>query len=108
MNPSSVSSLLRWALVIDTVSCTATGLLLLVGAGLLEAYLGLPAMLLRYAGALLLPFAGRVAYLAARRRVSRFLAWGVIGGNTLWAVGSVLLLSGWVSPTALGIVIMLV
>lgn len=108
MNTSSALTLLRWALVIDAVSCTAAGLLLLAAADVLEAYLGLPAVLLRGAGGILLPFAGLTAYLATRRRMSRFLVWAVIGGNALWAVDSVLLLlTGWVSPTALGIAFVL-
>lgn len=109
MNTSSALTLLRWTLVIDAVSCTAAGLLLLAAADVLEAYLGLPAALLHSAGGILLPFAGLTAYLATRRRMSRFLVWAVIGGNALWAVDSVLLLlTGWVSPTALGIAFVLV
>lgn len=87
----------------DAATCVATGLLLLLGSGLLEQYLGLPAGLLRYAGLSLLPFAVLLVYLAAREHLTPGAVWAVIGLNALWTVDSVLLLlTGWVSPTELG------
>ncbi|MGE0726318.1 MAG: hypothetical protein AB7O45_18235, partial [Alphaproteobacteria bacterium] len=66
--------------------------------------LGLPAALLRGAGIVLLPFAALVAWLGTRREVARGAVWAVVVVNALWAIDSiVLLLTGWVAPTGLGI-----
>jgi len=69
------------------------------GAGLL----GLPASLLRYAGAALIPFVAFVAYVGTRDRLARPAVWTVIVCNALWAAGSLLLLT-WLAPTVLGYV----
>ena len=75
------------------------------GAGPVEELTGIPAALLWYAGLGLFPFAAFVAYLATRETVSRMGVWAVIVCNALWAADSLLLLaSGWVEPTGLGIV----
>jgi len=52
-----ISTFLRWTLLADAATCVATGLLMMLGSGQLEQFLGLPAGLLRYAGVSLLPFA---------------------------------------------------
>jgi hypothetical protein len=97
------SSFVRRILVADAAISGATGLLMLAGSGLLEGLLGVPAALLRYAGATLLPFAFAVAWLARRDDVSAAGVWAVIAANALWAVDSVaLLFTGWVAPTPLG------
>lgn len=94
---------LRRVLLLDAIASGATGALMLAGSGLLQSWLGLPAMLLRFAGASLLPFAALVAWLALRARLSRAGVWAVIAVNVLWVVESVLLLvSGWVEPALLG------
>ena len=65
--------------------------------------MNIPAMLLFYAGVLLLPYAAFVLYLASQDRVSRTAVWIVIGCNALWAIDSMLLLaSGWIEPSTLG------
>ncbi len=65
--------------------------------------LGLPELLLRASGAVLLPFAALLAYLALREQVNRMAVWAVVIGNGLWAADSLLLLlSGWVAPTPAG------
>ena len=70
--------------------------------------LGLPEPLLRIAGAVLLPFAALVAYLSLRPYLPRIAVWAVVLVNVLWAADSVLLLmSGWVAPTAAGTVFVL-
>jgi hypothetical protein len=97
------SSFVRQVLVADAAISGATGLLMLAGSGFLEALLGVPSALLRYAGAALLPFAVAVAWLARRDEVSPAGVWAVIAANALWAVDSVVLLfTGWVAPTMLG------
>jgi hypothetical protein len=94
---------LRRVLILDAVASGATGLLMLLGAGLLEQWLNLPAALLRYAGISLLPFAAIVAWLGLRTSLSRAGVWAVIALNVLWVVDSAaLLVSGWVDPALLG------
>jgi hypothetical protein len=96
------SPLLRQALLADSVTSGACGLLMLIGAGLL-AHLGLPESLLRVAGGVLLPYAALVAWLGTRETVSRVAVWAVILGNVVWAADSLLLLSGhFVEPTRAG------
>jgi hypothetical protein len=94
---------LRQALLADAVVSGATGLLLALGGGFLAGFLGLPEALLRYAGAILLPYAAMVALIGTRRSIRPAAAWAVIVINALWALDSViLLLSGWVAPNAFG------
>lgn len=97
------STFLRRVLLLDAATCVATGLLSIVGAGVLEQFLGLPAGLLRYAGLSLLPFAALLVYLATRESPSPPAVWAVIALNALWTADSfLLLLTGWVAPTELG------
>ena len=96
---------LRRALVLDAVASGATGLMMIAGAGLVEGLLGLPATLLRGAGLLLIPYVAFVNYTGTRETISRPAVWFIIVANVLWAAAStILLVSGWVAPTALGTV----
>ncbi len=98
-----LSNFLRYVLFADAATCTATGLLMSVGTGLLGGLTGLPSDLLLYAGVGLLPFAALLIYLGTRREVSSAAIWTVIVINVLWTLDSFLLLvSGWVEPTVLG------
>lgn len=100
---SQSPTFLRRALAIDALASGATALLVIVAASPLEVLLGLPAALLRGAGLVLLPYVAFVIYAATRTTVSPPAVWGIIVANVLWASASgVLLLSGWVAPTALG------
>ncbi len=97
------SSFLRGVLLADAVASGATGLLLIVGAGLLEGLLGLPVTLMREAGVVLIPYVAFVAWVATRERVARGAVWAIIAANALWAIASAgLLASGLVAPTLLG------
>ena len=97
------SPLLRQALLADAATSGACGLLMVLGAGFLGRLLGLPPALLTYVGLSLLPFAALLAYLATRETLPPTAVWMVIGSNALWAADSLLLLvSGWVEPTAAG------
>jgi hypothetical protein len=97
------SPLLRQALLSDAVTSAACGLLMLLGAGPLSGLLGLPEMLLRLSGAVLLPYAAIIAYLGLREQLMRPVVWAVIIGNVIWTADSLLLLvSGWVEPTRAG------
>lgn len=94
---------LRRILLVDALASAATGLLMALGAPLLAPVLGLPLMLLREAGLILLPFAAFVAFVATRKEIPRRSAWAVVVVNALWVIDSaILLLSGWVAPTVYG------
>jgi hypothetical protein len=97
------SSFLRRVLLADAFTCVMTGLLMLLGAGVLEPMLGLPATLLQNTGLVLLPIAGFIAFVGMRAQLSRRLVWVIIAGNAIWVLDSIaLLMSGWVAPTTLG------
>ncbi|MEE1610262.1 hypothetical protein [Microvirga sp. CF3016] len=97
------SPLLRQALVADATTSAAFGLMLLIGAGALSGIFGLPEMLLRVAGLVLLPYAAFIGWLGLREEIQKPVAWAVILGNALWVIDSALLLaSGWVAPTSAG------
>jgi hypothetical protein len=97
------SVFLRRILFVDAATSAIVGLSMAIGADFLAPLLGLPVMLLREAGLVLLPFAVLVTYAATRAPLSQRWTWAVIICNALWVVDSaILLLSGWVTPTALG------
>lgn len=97
------SPLLRQALLADATTSGAFGLLMLLAAGPLGHLLGLPEVLLRGAGAVLLPYVALLAWLSLRGQMHKGLVWAVILGNLLWVADSLLLLvTGWVSPTGAG------
>ena len=103
MITSNTSPFLRRVLLADAATSGASGLLMTTASGPLADWLGVPAPLLRYAGLSLFPFAALVAYLATREAPPRRAVWAVIVLNALWAADSILLLvGGWVGPTALG------
>src|SRR5262245_55625454 len=80
----STSRFLRWVFVADAATCLAAGLLMMIGSEVLAESLGLPAGLLRYAGASLLPFASVLVYLTSRQSLSPSAVWTVIVLNVLW------------------------
>lgn len=94
---------LRNILLADAATCVAMGLLLVAGAEPLAKLLSLPKPLLTYAGAALLPVAAFIVWVATRTRPNVPATWFVIVGNVAWVLASfALLVSGWVSPSALG------
>lgn len=98
-----ITKYLRLVFLADAATCLATGLLMSLGANLLEQPLGLSAQLLFYAGIGLFPFAAFLIYLATRKNLSPAAVWTVIVLNLLWTADSfALLLGGWVAPTTLG------
>jgi hypothetical protein len=101
--PNQASKFLRLVLRIDAVTCVLSGLASLLLANVLAAPLGLPAGLLQVSGAILLGFAGLIAFAASRVPALRWPVWLVVIGNAVWALDSVLLLvSDSVQPSALG------
>jgi hypothetical protein len=96
---------LRTVLLVDAVTCVATGLLMTFGASVLADFTAVPAALLRYAGLGLFPVAAFIALVATRGRLAPPAVWVVIAGNALWVAGSVLLIvSGLIDPNVLGYV----
>jgi hypothetical protein len=103
INSVSEPSFLRLALIADAAVSAFTGLAMILGAGIVDGLLGLPATLLHYAGLSLIPFAAVVGFIATRERPSRPAVWAVIAYNALWAVDSIVLIAGgWLTPTLLG------
>lgn len=99
---------LRFALLADAVASGVLGLGMAALAGPLSSLLGLPTALPRYVGMLLIAWAAAVLWIGSRAQPSRGAVWAVIGLNALWAVDSVLLLlTGWIEPTTLGLVFIL-
>ena len=90
---------LKPLLVIDALTCLATGVLLVSATGFLASLLGLPDWLLRYAGIVLFPCAALM--FVASRTLAAFLVWTVIVGNFAWAAASIVVAFVF-EPTALG------
>lgn len=97
------SRLLRRVLVADAVICLIAAADLILLTGLARDLTGLPEGLLRGVGIALLVVAAAVFWLARRAQVPALAIKVLIALNLVWAVDSVvLLLSGWIAPTALG------
>jgi hypothetical protein len=95
------TSFLRRVLWVDASTCLAMGALLVLFSAPLSSLLGLPALLLAYAGAALFPVAVFMGWVAFRDELSVAGAWVAILGNAGWVAGSVLVLVVF-SPTGLG------
>jgi hypothetical protein len=94
---------LRYALLADAIASGATALLMIAGADLLTGLLSLPVALMREAGLVLIPYVALVATVGTRETIARPAVQAIIALNVMWVAGSALLLvSGWVAPTALG------
>jgi len=103
------SSLLRRILLVDALVSAGAGLVMALGAGLLEERLGLPATLLRWAGFSLLPFAVLLVGLSRSAPPPRSAVVAVIALNAAWVAASVLILfADAVQPNALGYAFVLV
>jgi hypothetical protein len=100
---------LRRVLVADAFISGAAGVLMAVGAPVLQPMLGVPATLLQVAGTSLIPFAAFLRYLARREPPDRAWIWAVIALNLAWVAGSAaLVVTGHVELTALGYAFVLV
>jgi hypothetical protein len=97
------SSFLRKALLADAALTAITACIAIVGGGSLAKLLGLQPSLLAGSSAVLIPYAAFVAFIATRERALRPWVLAIIASNLLWVAGSfLLLLFGWIEPTALG------
>ncbi|WP_280155245.1 hypothetical protein [Piscinibacter sp. XHJ-5] len=103
MSLVSVSPFLRRVLVADALISAAAGLLMTLGAGLLQELLALPAALLLAAGLALFPWAACLLWLARRPSVPAAAVWTVIVLNVAWVADSAwVALGGSFQPNALG------
>lgn len=80
---------LRLSLRVDALACAVSVPVLVFGAGLLSAPLGLPGPLLFAAGLFLLPLAVCLWLAAAAATVRPWAVSAVLAVNTLWVLGSV-------------------
>jgi hypothetical protein len=100
---------LRRVLLADAAISAVSGLVMLADADWLAGLTLLPAVLLREAGIILLPFAAAVAWLANRADIWRPGIFAVIACNIAWAAASILLLvGGFVAPALIGQVMVIV
>jgi hypothetical protein len=101
MNSNKLS--LKSLLMLDAATCATMGVVLLLGVKPIAALTQIPAALLFWAGASLMPIA---AFMALSARAVPVPAWAVsvvILGNAMWVVASILLpLAGLIVPNPLG------
>ena len=99
----TVTPFLRQILRADATISGAAGILMAAGAAYLAPLLELPSGLLFWAGVVLFPFVALLVILSSRTIVSRLMMIDIVGINILWvALSFGILLSGAVSPNALG------
>ena len=104
---SRSSDFLRAVLIVDAIATGATALAMAALSGPLAGWLHLPAALLFWAGAALVPWVAFVASLSRRALIPARDVRAVVVGNALWAVGCVTLaLAG--GASALGVAFLLV
>ena len=98
------SRLLRAALSLDAVATIATGAMLAFAPATLSAWFGLPRSFVFSLGVFQLAYATIVVAAALRTTLPNWIAWTLVFLNVVWVVDSVgLLLTGWISPTDLGV-----
>ena len=90
--------LLRRALLGNASFSTLCGFALLIAAGPLAPWLGVPALALRVVGLVLLPFAYGLWRNARRDVVSRAEAWTAVALDLAWVAGSIALVVGELWP----------
>src|SRR5215475_8919016 len=107
-NVVPMSRPLQVALLADAAASGASAALLVTSAGFLESWLGLPVALMREVGFVLIPYVIVVAFMASRPTAFVGAVNTIVAINLAWtAASSLLLVSGWVAPTALGIAFVL-
>ena len=101
--PASGRLTIRFALLLDAVISSATGVAYLVAAEPIGDLLGLSAGLLRALGAFFVAY-GIAVWLVSRRPSGPAVA-AVVAGNALWVLASlVFAIAGWEDPTTAGTV----
>ncbi|MCI3220622.1 hypothetical protein [Streptomyces sp. NP-1717] len=103
------TGLLRLALRLDAVATGAVGAAALIGCAALDSALGLPAAFLAGIGVFLVLYALFVARAGSAPVPDRGAVWVVIGGNLAWfALSAVTAAAGWLGPTGLGTVMIVI
>lgn len=98
------ATLLRWVLRADAIGCGVIALAYFGGGSAVSGALGIPFGLLMAAGAILALYGVAAAVLSMQDHVKPAWIVGLILVNGLWAIDSALIaLSGWFSPTGLGV-----
>lgn len=104
----TLSPLLRFALRLDGVASAMVGALTLIGVSPVSSWVGAPGAAVLGAGVFLLAYGAAIGWLSTRVRLDTRLVWAVIVGNLIWVADSVLLAgSDWISPGALGLMLLL-
>jgi hypothetical protein len=100
---SNPTRYLRNILWLDALSCLISGAASLAFGQVLAGPLGLPLGLLQGSGLILLLVAAFIAFAAKNTPQLRWPVWGVVIGNAVWVLDSILLLlAGDIQPTAFG------
>ena len=103
MSVDSMSPFLRRVLIADALISAAAGVVMTLGAGLLNGVLALPVSLLMAAGLALFPWAACLLWLTRKAVVPRAAVWAVIVCNLAWVADSVWVsLGGSFAPSGLG------
>ena len=104
MSSVPMTSFLRRVLIADALSCAATGAVMVLGARVLPAWLGLPGSLLLAAGSMLLPYSLLLLWLARRPGLPAAVIGTVIACNVLWALDcAAVLFADAFAPSRLGV-----
>lgn len=99
---------LRRVLAFDAATCLAMGVVLIAVAEPIAGLTVLPAALLLYAGAALIPIAAFMALLALRRQISVAGTLLIVAGNLVWVAASIgIVLTGFVAPNPLGLALVI-
>jgi len=102
MNSNKLSSL-NALLALDAATCAVMGVALLAASGPIAEVTLVPAGLLFWAGAILIPIAAFMAISARARPVPGWATAVIVIGNMGWAAVSILLpVTGMISPNPLG------
>ncbi len=97
--PLSIQSLLA----LDGATCAVMGAALLMGPTPIAGATGIPASLLFWAGASLMPIAAFMAISSRAAAVPAWAAFVVIAGNLSWIIASIVLpLTGLIAPNVFG------
>ena len=109
MSRVAVSPFLRFSLLLDAAISGLMAILLLFASGPLATLLRLPESLLFGVGVFFVPYVLVVGWMGMRKTLLRGAVWAVIACNVLWAIDCVwLLMSGMVTPNALGVAFVVV
>lgn len=99
-----LSTFLKRVLLIDAAGCLASAALLIPAAAPIAALTGLSPALVAGAGWVLVPFGGFFLWLGTRREAPAGLIWAAILLNLVWAVESLVVAAGGLTPLGAALV----